>query len=824
MQSQEARGDMFSTPRKRARPRFSLLTCLEHGELYFGSHAASLHPTADQAEALSLPPRVSALAGRLMVASKSLTFEPDDPDAPLVRMVLKDVPRPLIEWAASTHEVIGAGAGAGGFEIHVRMLAARMERYQPLRTIKLAPTVPALRFSLQHTRPISFVNLLNSILDLSMKPHDSAAQARLQQLHAESEQVSAVTFDQTALVDPLEAQLMQLRVQRVRPMLTLPGLLLLTESRLYIAEPACIECPLTHWPLAALERVVCRRYLLRDVALELHFRRGSGADGGRSDTSASSRLNPNDPETLLVALPSRTARDQLLETVQRTAWAVLGRSLPPPPEASLREQTERWRHGLIDNFTYLLFLNDCAGRSLGDLAQYPVFPWVLADVTSTSLNLNAPATFRDLRKPVGALNEKRLAIFRERYDSMEPGQRFLYGTHYSAPAFVSYFLLRLAPELTLHLHGGSFDTADREFTSISEAWHSVLSSSSDVKELIPHFYHPPSASFLLNGRHLDLGVRSDGTPVGDVLLPPWASDATDFVTKCRAALESELCSSQLHRWIDLIFGYSQRGIAADEAHNLFCPQTYEADYSNLPAMDRRALESQVAEFGQTPLQLFIEPHPPRLAGASQAPLVAESELLAGLRAAAHEQARSVGYGDAAGGAAALPPSMGMLGASASGAWDVAEAGGASSGPSSGAGRGRAAERVRNGGPSAATMGAARVLEALSRLEEVGREKGLHAEGVSALCHAEDGTTLCVASASIFKVYCRTRAKLLRSARVAELQTSSCVQLAGLDLVCLGSWDQRLHLYSVGRGKVVESRYAPMAHGFRGPNPSASECL
>jgi factor associated with neutral sphingomyelinase activation len=195
-----------------------------------------------------------------------------------------------------------------------------------------------------------------------------------------------------------------------------------------------------------------------------------------------------------------------------------------------------------------------------------VFPWVLADVTSTSLNLNAPATFRDLRKPVGALNEKRLAIFRERYDSMEPGQRFLYGTHYSAPAFVSYFLLRLAPELTLHLHGGSFDTADREFTSISEAWHSVLSSSSDVKELIPHFYHPPSASFLLNGRHLDLGVRSDGTPVGDVLLPPWASDATDFVTKCRAALESELCSSQLHRWIDLIFGYSQRGIAADEAH------------------------------------------------------------------------------------------------------------------------------------------------------------------------------------------------------------------------------------------------------------------
>ena len=81
---------------------------------------------------------------------------------------------------------------------------------------------------------------------------------------------------------------------------------------------------------------------------------------------------------------------------------------------------------------------------------------------------------------------------------------------------------------------------------------------------------------------------------------------------CRAALESEYCSSRLHLWIDLIFGYKQRGIAADEADNLFCPQTYEADYTNLPAIDRRALESQVAEFGQTPLQLFIEGHPPRL--------------------------------------------------------------------------------------------------------------------------------------------------------------------------------------------------------------------
>ena len=38
--------------------------------------------------------------------------------------------------------------------------------------------------------------------------------------------------------------------------------------------------------------------------------------------------------------------------------------------------TERWVHGHLDNFSYLLFLNDAADRSFLDLAQYPVFPWL----------------------------------------------------------------------------------------------------------------------------------------------------------------------------------------------------------------------------------------------------------------------------------------------------------------------------------------------------------------------------------------------------------------------------------------------------------------
>ncbi|CAI5976448.1 unnamed protein product [Closterium sp. NIES-65] len=58
--------------------------------------------------------------------------------------------------------------------------------------------------------------------------------------------------------------------------------------------------------------------------------------------------------------------------------------------------------GRISNRDYLLFLNLAAGRTMCDLAQWPVMPWVLADYTSHHLDLNDPATFRDLSKPTGS--------------------------------------------------------------------------------------------------------------------------------------------------------------------------------------------------------------------------------------------------------------------------------------------------------------------------------------------------------------------------------------------------------------------------------------
>ena len=73
----------------------------------------------------------------------------------------------------------------------------------------------------------------------------------------------------------------------------------------------------------------------------------------------------------------------------------------------------------------------------------------------------------------------------------------------------------------------------------------------------------------------DLGCNQKGSPVNDVVLPRWASSPEDFVCKHRRALESDHVSAHLHEWIDLIFGYKQKGPEAEKALNVFFYCCYE---------------------------------------------------------------------------------------------------------------------------------------------------------------------------------------------------------------------------------------------------------
>jgi factor associated with neutral sphingomyelinase activation len=157
---------------------------------------------------------------------------------------------------------------------------------------------------------------------------------------------------------------------------------------------------------------------------------GSGSSSGLSGSSSSiGAVN-----SVYFAFDDSKIRDSVMATIRAQP------SFRPVREASLKWLTYRWSRGLISNFDYLMAVNQAAGRSFNDITQYPVFPWVIADYTSAALDLTKPATFRDLSKPIGALNPKRLADFKRRMKDMPMemcnNRPFLYGTHYSTPGML----------------------------------------------------------------------------------------------------------------------------------------------------------------------------------------------------------------------------------------------------------------------------------------------------------------------------------------------------------------------------------------------------
>lgn len=293
------------------------------------------------------------------------------------------------------------------------------------------------------------------------------------------------------------------------------------------------------------------------------------------------------------------------------------------PRALFRKNrlTELWTKRKISNFQYIMALNRMAGRSFNDLTQYPVFPWVLADYTSEKIDLTDSRVFRDLSKPIGALDPNRLAQLIERYNELElfgftEAEKFLYGSHYSSPGTVLHYLIRQEPFTTMaiELQSGRFDCPDRLFYDIAGTWKGILSSTSDFKELTPEWFCLPE--MFLNTNEFPLGETQSGKTIDNVILPPWAKgSAFEFVRIHRLALESDYVSQNLHHWIDLIFGYQQRGPESEAAHNIFHHLSYEGsvDLDKITdEIDRMAAETHIQNFGQTPSQLTAtDPHPAR---------------------------------------------------------------------------------------------------------------------------------------------------------------------------------------------------------------------
>ena len=192
---------------------------------------------------------------------------------------------------------------------------------------------------------------------------------------------------------------------------------------------------------------------------------------------------------------------------------------------------------------------------------------------------------------------------------------YIFGTHFSNEMYVSHFLVRLFPYPfnMIEIQGNGFDCPDRLFYNLNNIFFSSTHEKSDLRELIPEFFTLPEMFMNLNNlnfgkiedRYYILNMKKSNKEeekcddniintknsskddkslqIDDVALPPWTKQDPYYFTQImREVFEGgiELNKSQnkhinINPWLDLIFGYYQRGIKAQIKGNIFIPASYD---------------------------------------------------------------------------------------------------------------------------------------------------------------------------------------------------------------------------------------------------------
>ena len=323
-------------------------------------------------------------------------------------------------------------------------------------------------------------------------------------------------------------------------------------------------------------------------------------------------------------------------------------------------KVEDWHNNSISTLEYLMWLNIFSGRSFNDLSQYPVFPWLITNYNDDSEEVSFKNDLRNLNIPMGMIdsNDKsqlRKETFIETYESikndlkemfpdfnyqeyLKKGDEYLeifknkrskknlsennvielnqipyfYGSHYSNATYVSHFLVRTFPYtyISIEIQGERFDDPDRLFSSMQKTYESASTLKDDVRELIPEFYTLPDMFLNKSNLNLDQNMidsNNNYVEINDVKLPLWCkNNAIYFVIKLRRYLENNNIISNLNKWIDLIFGVTQRGEKAEDKHNIFQAHTYDKNVKidKIEDVDSRSALMRLYEMGVTPYQIF----------------------------------------------------------------------------------------------------------------------------------------------------------------------------------------------------------------------------
>lgn len=483
--------------------RFSLYY-LEEGEVYIKEYLVELKENDSTKK-----------SGILYLGSRSFTFEPDNEQLPIEKYMFKSIGNYVIKdqdnkivrkgsYQETTKEeqlFISTNDNNNNLDMGSNLSSSFKSKFDFMAYFKRKITITEINQPFAITDQPATLDI-NFIYEKGIK----TLELFMKVIHLfqtktgfESDSINILDmfykfeFDLTRIKTISEISLLkkEVKVNKIIPLIEVPGTLMLTDKRIY------------YQPVYLLNSKKSYSIEYNNI-IYLHKRRIKLKEKGMEIEYLSSKNKQK--RSLLLEFDSSSTREMIFEKIsQNILPEMLKRVIDT---INLPEMTKKWIAGEITNYEYLMTLNSIANRTRNDLSQYPVMPWVLTNYTSLEIDLKDHSNYRDLSRPIGKLNEKRFRSFKERFFEM-PEPRYLYGTHYSTPAYVIGYLVRLYPLFMLKLQTGKFDHPDRLFSSIEIDWHVCLTNPGSLKELIPEFYEE-DPGFLLNNLELKLGLKNNG--------------------------------------------------------------------------------------------------------------------------------------------------------------------------------------------------------------------------------------------------------------------------------------------------------------------------
>lgn len=247
---------------------------------------------------------------------------------------------------------------------------------------------------------------------------------------------------------------------------------------------------------------------------------------------------------------------------------------------------DKWRSREISNYQFILQLNLFTGRSFKDPENYLLFPWLFIDEKQKLRNLDFPIVAQSREK-----------IDHYTHDTDQNG----FMTAPSNVMLLTYYFVRLSPYTELHIkiHDNKFDVKERMFRTFNSFLTNLITDH-ESKESTPEFFNFPEA-------FLDLSQRSGA---GDLVVPSSFSSIFEFIYLNRKLLESKEITENIGKWIDLIWGFSQRGEEAKKRVNIYYHCLYE-DIWSIAEEKEETVEYILSSLGSIPPCVFKGRIPPR---------------------------------------------------------------------------------------------------------------------------------------------------------------------------------------------------------------------